>query len=184
VSGAVKNPAREGSITPVPADLVAVAHVTGSYGVEGWVRIRPYSDEASSLFVARVWWLDREGLRSVRVLDVRPHGGELLAHMAEIRSREEAEALRGALVHVSRASFPVLDENEFYWVDLIGLQVINRRGVLLGAVHALMDNPAHPILRVRLPDAAGECLIPFVAPFIEQVDLPKKRIVVDWEADY
>jgi len=88
-------------------------------------------------------------------------------------------------VFVSRASFPTPDEDEFYWVDLIGLSVRNRQEALLGEVVGLLETGPHCVLRVRGADAkADEVLIPFVAAYVDQVDLPGRCLHVDWQADY
>jgi 16S rRNA processing protein RimM len=92
---------------------------------------------------------------------------------------------------VRRSDFPTLAADEFYWVDLIGLEVVNESGVALGVVADLLDNGAHSVLRIEYPTQSkegqpvtGERLIPFVGVYVKTVDQAAKRIVVDWEADY
>ena len=99
--------------------------------------------------------------------------------------------MRGWRVHVRRSDFPALGDDEFYWVDLIGLEVVSETGVVLGKVVDLIDNGAHAVLRIEFPSqgkdgrpATGERLIPFVGVYVKTVDQAAKRIVVDWEADY
>ncbi len=178
---------------PLPDDLVLVGHVTGAYGIQGWVRIRPYSADADALLHARTWWLevpqDRSGIRDVEVLQARQHGGDTVARLMGVADRNAAEALKGTVVQVSRRHFPALADGEFYWVDLIGLAVENLQGESLGQVLDMMDNGAHPILRVAPPLEAGqksapEMLIPFVEQFVKTVDLAGKKITVDWGRDY
>ncbi len=173
---------------PVPDDLVLVAHVSGAYGIAGWVRLKPYSSEASALLHAKTWWLDKPEMRDVDVMQVRAQGEDIVARLVGVEARNAAEDLRGATVYIRRAHFPPLDDNEFYWVDLIGHSVVNLAGVALGTVVGLIDNGAHPILRVELPaqgtEKARELLIPFVDRFVTQVDQAAKLITVDWEADY
>ena len=77
------------------------------------------------------------------------HGEVVVATVQDLQGRDAAEALRGARVFVSRASFPTAAEGEYYWVDLIGLTVVNREGVVLGEVAGLMETGAHDVLRVR-----------------------------------
>jgi 16S rRNA processing protein RimM len=177
-----------GSGIPVPDDLVLVAHVSGPFGIAGWIRLRTYSSEASALLSAKSWWLDKPEMHDVEVLQVRAQGEDLVAHLMGIEGREAAENLQGATVHVRRAHFPALETNEFYWVDLIGHQVENLSGEQLGEVVGLMDNGAHPILRVASPAGAEprtqELLIPFVDQFVASVDQSGKKITVDWERDY
>lgn len=173
----------------VPDDLITVGYVTGAYGIQGWVRIKPYSDDAEALLTVKEWWLDKPALHSVNVLRTRPHGDEVLARLSTVMSREEAEAAKGTIVQVPRSLFPELDEDEFYWVDLIGLKVINLRGEELGVVHDLMDNGVHQVLRVAVDakEASGkhrEILIPFVDKFVGEINQEEKKIMVDWESDY
>jgi len=99
--------------------------------------------------------------------------------------------MRGSRIYVSRAEFPAPASDEYYWVDLMGLDVANEAGVELGKVVDLIDNGAQSVLRIEYPStgkdgklAIGERLIPFVGVFVKTVDLAAKRIVVDWEADY
>ncbi len=175
-------------VFPVPDDLVLVAHVTGAYGITGWVRLRPYSSEASALLHAKTWWLDRPELHDVDVMQVRTQGEDIVAHLMGIESRNAAEDLRGATVQIRRVHFPPLQDNEFYWIDLIGHDVVNLAGEVLGKVGGLMDNGAHPILRVEVPaqgtEKAQELLIPFVERFVPKVDSQAKLITVDWEKDF
>ncbi|HVK31075.1 MAG TPA: ribosome maturation factor RimM, partial [Burkholderiaceae bacterium] len=112
----------------------------------------------------------------------RSSGGLVVASAQEVPDRGAAEALRGARVFVGRASFPTAAADEYYWVDLIGCEVVNRDGVPLGGVADLIDTGAHSVLRVVQADV--ERLIPFVAAYIDAVDLPARRITVDWGLDY
>ena len=97
--------------------------------------------------------------------------------------RDSAEALRGYAVWVSRADFPEPDDDEFYWVDLIGATVVNEQQETLGTVGGLIDNGAHQILRV-VGEGEVERLVPFVEVYVKSVDVAGKRIVVDWGLDY
>jgi 16S rRNA processing protein RimM len=174
---------------PIPDDLVLVGHVTGAYGIQGWVRIRPYSSDGDALLSAKTWWLDKPELHDVEMLQSKLHNDEVVARLMGVSGRDAADALKGATVHIRRSHFPALDNDEFYWVDLIGLAVVNERGEHLGVVGDLMDNGAHPILRVEQPVAEGkkpapELLIPFVDQFVKTVDQAARLITVDWEADY
>lgn len=174
----------------LPDDLVLVGHVAGAYGITGWVRIRPYSPDADALLSARTWWLDKPELHDVDMMQAKAHGDDVVAQLMGVPDRNAAEALKGATVQVRRSDFPALSDDEFYWVDLIGLTVENLGGEQLGTVTDLMDNGAHPILRVTVPDGADtdkaprELLIPFVDQFVRTVDQTAKKMVVDWGLDY
>ena len=130
----------------------------------------------------------------LHVSQAREQAGVLVATAPEIADRDAAEALSGACVWVSRASFPSAGPDEYYWVDLLGATVRNREGLLLGVVEGLIDTGAHSVMRLSLPaDAASaadagadaaERLIPFVAHYVDTVDLERKQITVDWQLDY
>jgi 16S rRNA processing protein RimM len=175
--------------TTVPDDLVLVGHITGAYGIKGWVRIKPYSADADALLHAKTWWLDKPALRDVDVLQVKAHGEDVVAGLMGVADRNAAEALKGAVVQIRRSHFPALSDNEFYWVDLMGLAVENLPGEALGTVADLMDNGAHPILRVQAPamsdtEKSKEWLIPFVEQFVKTVDKQAGKITVDWGLDF
>ncbi|MFG5406963.1 ribosome maturation factor RimM [Piscinibacter sakaiensis] len=116
----------------------------------------------------------------------------MVAKARDIDDRDGAEALRGARIFISRASFPTADDGEYYWVDLIGLAVVNREERLLGEVIGLLDTGPHAVLRIAPPgrpagtglDPADELLIPFVGAYVDDVSLPERRIRVDWGADF
>ena len=174
----------------IPDDLLPVGHVTGAFGVQGWVRIKPYSADAGAMLNTRRWWIDKPELRDMDMRQAKLHGDDVVAQLVGIADRDAAEAIKGAVVQISRRYFPALDDNEYYWVDLVGLRVDNLQEENLGTVAGLMESGAHPILRVTLPENPDgetkqrEMLIPFVAQFVKSVDQSEKLIRVDWQRDY
>jgi 16S rRNA processing protein RimM len=175
---------------PIPEDLVLVGYVSGAYGISGWVRIKPYSADADALLAAKTWWLDKPDFHDVEMMQAKTHSGDVVAQLMGVAGRDAAEGLKGATVQIPRSHFPPLSDDEFYWIDLIGLTVENLQGEQLGRVTDLMDNGAHPILRVAPPQVAEpektqqELLIPFVDEFVKTVDQKMKKITVDWGLDY
>ena len=122
---------------------------------------------------------------ALHVKGVRDQGDAIVCTAPEIPDRDAAEAMKGVRVFVSRATFPKTDDGEFYWVDLIGLAVVNREQAALGEVVGLIDTGPHCVLRVRPADpAADERLIPFVEAYVDSVDMPGRRILVDWGLDF
>jgi 16S rRNA processing protein RimM len=183
----------------MPADAVEVGCVIGPWGVKGEIRIKPFSSDAQVLFTATHWFLRASdqprppGARplqalpaELKVLRARGQGDSVVASIDGLADRDQAQALAGARVFVSRAAFPATrSDDEFYWVDLIGLAVVNRAGLALGQVIGLIETGPHCVLRILPPqDGAPECLIPFVAAYVDQVDRAGRVITVDWEADY
>jgi len=186
----------------VPDDLAQVGFVFGAYGVAGWVRVRPFSEDADALLNVKTWWLDKPALHDVDVQQVKLHGGDVVARLEGVNDRNAAEALKGAAVSIPRSHFPVLSTDEFYWTELIGLEVENLQGEHLGMVADMMSNGPQSILRIQAVAAADadieakadakaapevvaqERLIPFVEAFIIKVDKAAKKITVDWGLDY
>ncbi|MBP7131324.1 MAG: ribosome maturation factor RimM [Aquabacterium sp.] len=126
--------------------------------------------------------------RFLKVTQARTQGDVIVVTAEGLADRNDAEALRGARVFVSRSAFPTPDDGEFYWIDLIGLNVVNRQGECLGQVADLMATGPHSVLRCVVPATEGqdavERLIPFVSAYIDSVSLADKRIVADWGLDY
>lgn len=175
----------------IPEDLIKVGRVGEPYGLKGGVHVIPYSGDASALRATRDWWLSGPGstaLRHVEALEVLQHGSGLTVRLMGYADRDLAARLKGAEISVPRSRFPVLDEGEYYWHDLPGLEVFNLDGEFLGRVSELTEHAAHPILRVC--DDAGsdeknsERLIPFVGAIVRDVNLVSRRITVDWGVDY
>jgi 16S rRNA processing protein RimM len=179
-----------------PEDAVEVGAVVDAYGLKGWVKILAHAGAGrggDALLKARHWWLEQKGgaRTSMRVSQAKTHSDAIVAHPVGLDDRDAALALRGARVFVRRDDFPALSADEFYWVDLIGLEVINEAGVPLGVVADMIDNSVHSIMRITYPSTGkdgrpltGERLIPFVGVYVKTVDQAARRIVVDWEADY
>lgn len=169
-----------------PTDLIQVGHISGAYGIRGWVRVQPYSFDAESLLTIKKWWIDSPEMHVVNVKQCKDTGDELHVQFVGISDRNVAESLKGAGVFIERKLFPQTEEDEYYWVDLIGLPVLNQKQELLGVVSSLIDNGVHQVLIIKYKkgDKLAERLIPFVNQYIKHVDLKAKQIIVDWELDY
>jgi 16S rRNA processing protein RimM len=186
----------------VPADAIEVGRIVGAWGVKGAFKVQAHASDPQAMFSTKRWYLRGPeaagpGPRRpappvlLRIVQAREQAGAVVASAQGVLDRGDAEALVGARVFISRASFPTAGDSEYYWVDLIGLGVVNRDGVSLGTVIDLIDTGAHSVLRVCrteasavLPPDQAERLIPFVAHYIDSVDLDGKLIHVDWGLDY
>ena len=188
-----------------PPDAVEVGRIVDAWGVKGWIKVQAFAADPQALFSSRRWFLkppEEGGPRRpaaataawpalLRVVQAKEHGEVVVAQVHDVADRSAAEALRGGRVFVGRSSFPTAAPDEFYWVDLIGLAVVNRQGAMLGRVDGLLDTGPHSVLRV-VPDdvSAGvspadvERLIPFVAAYVDDVNLGERRITVDWGLDF
>jgi 16S rRNA processing protein RimM len=180
----------------LPADAVEVGKVTGAWGIKGWFKIQPHSAQPEALFSSKRWFIqiklpgpaERFAGLLLPVSQAKDHSDGVVATSFDIPDRNHAEALKGARVFVPRSSFPTAAEDEYYWVDLIGLTVLNREGVHLGEVKDLLSTGPQTVLVIGYTEAETgkerDRMIPFVAAYIDKVDLPNRQISVDWQPDY
>ena len=187
---------------PWPDDAVEVGRVVGAWGLKGWIKVQPFASDPQALFSSRRWFIKppEEGAVKrpvvtttaalpalLKITEAKDHGDVVVALVQDVADRDRAEALRGARVFVGRSSFPTPDADEFYWIDLIGLDVINREGERLGTVAGLIDTGPHSVLRVAPAPGTAETderLIPFVGAYVDDVSLAERRITVDWGLDF
>ena len=172
----------------LPADIVVLGKIVGPYGLRGEVKVHPFADDPLVWAKLSHWWLGREGdapgsWRQTRVLRCKAHGEALVAGLECLADRNASEAAHGVLVGVPRASLPPAAKDEYYWADLVGLEVMNGGGQRLGRVLGLIETPANTVLRVGDGERA-EQLLPFVAAVVLDVDLTAGTVRVDWEADW
>ncbi len=178
----------------LPADAVEVGRVADAWGIKGWFKVLSHSSSPQAMFSAKTWFLQpsERGPRAfagtvlLPIRQVKDHSDTVVAWAEGIDDRSAAEALRGARVFIPRSSFPATTEDEYYWVDLIGLAVVNREGVALGEVRELMSTGPQTVLVLGYEEGGKpkERMIPFVSAFVDKVDRPARRITVDWQPDY
>ena len=174
-----------------------MGRVAAPYGVRGWIKVKAFTEVPAALLDYPMWWLTVRGSGATkhRVLEARIHSDYVIARLESLDSREQAAAFKGAEVSVPRDQLPETEEDEVYWSDLAGCEVVNRNGERLGRVAEVQDTGAYPMLRVVSGEAVNateggtqgrvaDLLIPFVPAYVLGVDLEANRIDVDWEADY
>lgn len=192
--------AQQNTVQTQPTDLVVVARIGVAYGVKGWVKLHPFSNSPEALQDAKTWWVtpylgsqsDDADVNSLPWQAVSPivfkaHSDAWVAQCREWNDRSDAEQHKGWQIAISRADFPQPDENEFYWVDLVGAHVINQDGVKLGEILSLLENTAQTVMQIGVEGVkdAPEYLIPFVSAFVGDVDVKStpKTVQVVWDVD-
>jgi 16S rRNA processing protein RimM len=179
----------------LPADAIEVGRILDAWGIKGWFKVLPHSASPEALFSSKRWFLQPSekaakpafsGTVLLRIREAKEHADSVVASAQEVDDRNAAEALKGARVFIPRSSFPTAADDEYYWVDLIGLQVVNREGVVLGEVRDLMATGPQTVLVVGYEEGGkpAERMIPFVSAYVDVVDVPGGRITVDWQLDY
>ncbi len=178
----------------LPEDAIEVGRILDAWGIKGWFKVLPHSASPEALFSSKRWYLQpaEKGAKTfsgtvlLKIREAKDHSDSVVACAQDIDDRNAAEALKGARIFIPRSSFPSAGDDEYYWVDLIGLQVLNREGVALGQVTDLLSTGPQTVLVVGYEHEgkAQERMIPFVSAYVDGVDLPGKRITVDWQPDY
>ena len=184
----------------LPPDAIEVGRIGDAWGIKGWFKIIPYSASPEALFSCSQWILlppePRVGVVAKEPLFKKPqllkiriskeHSDGVVAQADGVDDRNTAELLKSCRIFISRASCPKAAKDEYYWVDLMGCEVVNREGISLGIVKDLMSTgPQAVIVAEREHEGkALETLIPFVDAYVDTVNLADKRITVDWQLDY
>ena len=194
-----------------PADLVDLGRIVSAYGARGWVKVQPHASNGQVLLAAKTWWLKapapKEGLGALplavatKIVASRPQGSTVVAQLESVPDRDQAEAMKGYTVWVPRADFPPADDDEYYWVDLIGCRLFGEQdgnSALIGQVVDVVDNGAHAVLRVARAELSAdedlvflqtekgkplEVLVPFVAAHVHTVDLAARRLDSNWPVE-
>lgn len=175
----------------LPADAIEVGRIADAWGIKGWFKVLPHSAQPEALFSSKRWFLQAPGAPAtaafrLAIREAKEHSDCIVASSEEVPDRNAAEALRGARVFVPRSSFPTAGDDEYYWVDLIGLSVVNREGVALGTVRELLATGPQTtlVLTAEEDGKAIERMVPFVSVFVDKVDLAGRLITVDWQPEY
>lgn len=168
--------------------MIILGRIVAPFGVQGWVKIHPFGDDPLSWKKMPQWWLSPDDTaeapawKAYKLAGCRAHGKGWIAAFEGVADRNGAEALTRQYIAAPREAMPATDSNEYYWGDLIGLQVENEAGEALGTVSSLLSAGAHDVLQIA--DGEDEHLVPFVAAYVIDVDLAEKRIRVVWQKDW
>lgn len=173
---------------PTLDNLICIGELKKPYGIKGWLWVFSHTEDRSAIFHMRPWWIETAtGLTTLTVNEWREQGSGLVAAFAEIPNRNIAETMCGVKIWADKESLPKLSQDEYYWSDLIGLNVYNESGEYFGRIKELFETGAHAIIVVA-PDKNSvdqeERLIPWHKQTVISVDLKEGMIVVAWQSDY
>lgn len=164
--------------------LVTLGHVSGLYGVRGWIKVYSDTDPREGILRYSPWYLDRgRGLETWEVEQGRRQGRNVVAKLAGCDDRDAAAELLKATIAVRREQLhDRLAPGEYYWTDLEGLEVVTTGGTSLGRVDHLFETGANDVLVVK---GERERLLPYIwDQVVKEVDLDNRRMVVDWDPEF
>jgi 16S rRNA processing protein RimM len=163
--------------------LVEVGRLGAAHGVRGWLRVQSFTDPPQRLFEWRRWILKagQGAEREATVLEARPQGKDWIVLLEGVVERNAASRLTGQMILVERAQLPPAEGREHYRDDLVGFEVKNVEGVLLGAVDHFIDTPGNVVMVIK---GEREYLVPVTAQHLRNVDKDARRVIVDWPEDF
>lgn len=157
---------------------ICVGAVGGSYGVRGEVRLKSFCAVAEDIENYSPL-TSEDGSSLFHLALIRPMKNGFVARIAEVATKEEADALKGTQLFAGRDQLPSLPDDEFYHTDLIGLQVWDTGGTLLGSIKNVLDHGAGDLLDVQRPGSSETVLLPFTRAAVPTVDLSAGRVIAD-----
>ncbi|MDH4274318.1 MAG: ribosome maturation factor RimM [Gammaproteobacteria bacterium] len=165
------------------AQYVVIGKIAGVYGVKGWLKIYSFTEPLHNIFNYAPWLIRVDGeWREVGVAEGRPHGKGLVAQLEGCDDREDARTFVGCEIAALREQFAEAEPGEYYWTDLIGLQVLNQDGVDLGRIDHLFETGSNDVIVVK---GAREHLLPYLpGQVIQEIDLAARVMRVDWDPEF
>ena len=171
-------------------EKLVVGKFGATYGIRGWLKVISYTDDAESIFQYSPWYIKQKGeWIEYKVESWKRHNKGMVAKLEGLEIREDANLLTNFEIAINSDSLPELSEDEFYWRELFGMQVVTTKGYNLGEVTDLLETGSNDVLVVKanIKDAFGqkERLIPFLEEqVVKQIDREAQRIEVDWDPGF
>ncbi len=172
------------------SEKILLGKVGAVYGIKGWVKVHSFTEDPQAIFDYSPWSLKLGGKeQSAEIVDWRKHNNGLIAKLADVEDRDQAQSLVHSEIFVDESLLPELPEGEFYWRDLIGMSVVTDKGYNLGEVTDIMETGANDVLVVKANRNDGfgkkERLIPYIFDqVIVSVSNETKQICVDWDPGF
>ena len=173
--------------------MVKIGKISGVFGVKGWVKIFSYTDKRDNILDFPYFIVkkssratqDKNATQRLDIVKIQSHGKKIIAQLVGVNDPDKAATLVGKELFIEDDQLPDLAEDEYYWSDLIGLNVVNSSGEELGQVEQLLETGAHDVLEVSNNSNDREYLIPYVlGKYVLNVDLEQKVIEVEWDSDW
>tara|TARA_Y100000780_G_C13512919_1_gene350662 strand:+ start:125 stop:637 length:513 start_codon:yes stop_codon:yes gene_type:complete len=160
---------------------ILVGKISNPHGIKGWVKVISFTDPIENILSYKKWTLsDNETEKACQLEDSRIQGNKIVIKLEGVNDRDDADLLKNLQIKVNRFDLPKLDENSYYWGDLIDFNVIDIKGKHVGKVDSLFSTGSNDVL-VIIDEAKERLLVPFIMEeVIKCVDLAKELISIDW----
>jgi len=162
---------------------ISVGKISGVFGIKGWVKVFSFTDPRENILTYSPWLLKKgDETKTVNVVDGQLQGKTIVAQLTGVNDRDQAASLMGWDIFITQDQLPKAAKGEYYWSDLIGLNVETIDGVQLGVVDSLLETGANDVIIVQ---GERERVIPFLqGQTIISIDLDAGKIVVDWDPEF
>jgi 16S rRNA processing protein RimM len=164
-------------------EIVVMGKVLVPYGVSGWLKVYSFTEKLESFLIYKKLFLskDEKNWLEIKVKEIKVHGKTIIAKFSEIADRTQAENYKNYLIGVPKSYLPQLKEDQYYWNDLIGFEVLNLQDVSFGLVDRYIETGANDVIVVK---GDKERLIPYTSMTVLKIDTIKDKIIVDWDEDF
>lgn len=158
--------------------LIAIGKIIGTHGLKGGARVYSWAESIDSFGEgALLTAVTPTGDIELTVQSAAPHKKGLLLTFKEVGHINTLEPLVGSELFVNRDDLPEPEDGSYYWMDIIGLQVLTTTGESLGKVASIFPTGSNDVYVVT--DGKKEILVPALASVLKEIDLEKGTMVVD-----
>lgn len=171
---------------------IIIGEITGIYGIKGWVKVFSHTEPRLNIVKYNPWLVQQNNSwLPMKLTTGRTQGKTIVAQLEGVTSPEQARAMIGSKVAILNTQLKKLANNDFYWRELEGLEVVNIKGESLGKISHLIETGANDVMVITLPPEKArnlkikELMIPYLMDkVVKKVNLDTNIIEVDWDHDY
>jgi len=165
-------------------DFIRIGEITSVFGVKGWVKVYSFTEPRDNILNYSPWFLKKgNDVKQVKLVNGRRQGKTIVVCLDGVSDRDVAASYSGWEIQIKQSQLPKPEKDEYYWADLVGLQVETTQGIDLGKVDYLIETGANDVLVLQSGEA--ERLIPFLqGQVIKKIDLVNKIMIVDWDPEF
>ena len=160
---------------------ILVGKISNPHGIKGWVKVISFTDPIDNILSYKKWTIsDNETEKTYCLEDSRIQGNKIVIKLEGVNNRDDADLLKNLQIEINRSDLPKLEENSYYWEDLVDFNVIDIKGMHVGKVDSLFRTGSNDVL-VIINETKQRLLVPFIMEeVIKYVDLDKELISIDW----
>ena len=173
---------------------IIIGRLGDAYGVKGWSHLISFTDPHDNIFNYKNWQIqidrkDEDHFKPIKLDSYKPHGNGFVIKLPHCEDRDQALLLKGKSIAVERSELPVLSNDEYYWSDLVGLNVVNTKGESLGVIDHLFETGSNDVIVTQISTTVGTYVakqtiyIPYLKSVVKEISLEKQTMTVEWDLE-